>query len=447
LLRAGATLGHTGRISCTWTDHPTQHHKIISGRGIATRDWRHQSYGINVYRQRYGIAAGTALNWQPAHGGLPVDEADRHRPTVVSVRPSPTGQRIVIAGSLGFQPDRVRALTSAGHELFGTWLPDAPFWDAAGPLPFAGVTDVPFDVDWSTRMTELAPTVVWAQFNWLAVPFLYRVFRRSRALGIPFVLHFKESPQLAVRAGYWPRLAEMMRAADGRILASAAERDWFATALDTTLPADTTLVFDGEYPPRAVQTDNWQPRLSDVDDRLHTVSVGRPMLDSVGELDAAGIDVHVYALPYMRAGAGWVKDAPNVHIHEPARPADWVREFSRYDAGWGHIAASANNGDIGVAAWTDLNLPARLATYAAAGLPWIQRRNPGHRVASRDLADDLGVGLHYDDVAHLDLLLKQERATRAAADAMRARRHLFCFDEHVPILTEFFARCARGRQP
>jgi len=117
-----------------------------------------------------------------------------------------------------------------------------------------------------------------------------------------------------------------------------------------------------------------------------------------------------------------------------------VDEFSRYDAGWLHVFESDNGGELRRANWGDLNYPARLATLAAAGLPMIQRDNPGAIVATEALAQRLGIGLFYRDIPELAESLRDRARLAAIRERVLAARDEFCFDSHVPALEDFFRR-------
>ena len=88
--------------------------------------------------------------------------------------------------------------------------------------------------------------------------------------------------------------------------------------------------------------------------------------------------------------------------------------------------------------WDDLNLPARIATYAAAGLPIILPDNTGNAVASNKVAEKNDIGLVYKDRDELVNLLHDEVKTRVHTNNMLRRRMEFSFDFHVPHLVEFF---------
>ncbi|MFE6054257.1 glycosyltransferase family 2 protein [Kitasatospora sp. NPDC056446] len=460
LLRSGAEFVHTGRVTCEWSDHPRQRHKIISGRGLRGTTWHGQSFGLPVYRQYYGLDPGVPLDWRPADPALRLDEVRRFA-GLGPAAPGPYGPsaagraygadraddglRILLVGSLGFNPERVLALREHGHSLSGLWTPRPDFWDTAGPLPFPGVRELPA-ADWRRALRESPPDLIYALLNWQALPFIHEVFTyNQRHLGIPFVFHFKESPMMAQRAGLWDELHTLVTQSWGRVFASVELREWFEAFLGDDFDRATTLVLDGDLPKRDWMTDDWSAKLSDTDGELHTVCVGRTVLGDVDRLAAHGIHLHLYAQPYTRRGSRWAGAKPgrHLHLHDPVRPQDWVAELSRYDAAWGHIVPSRNGGDLRRAVWNDLNLPARLGTYAAAGLPWIHLRNDGHRVAANRLGDRLDLGLTYDTEEELATLLRGESADRLRTRSAVRHRHELSFDEHTGTLVDFFRRLLR----
>ncbi|MFJ6297361.1 glycosyltransferase family 2 protein [Streptomyces griseoviridis] len=445
LLRAGASFVHTGQVTCEWSDHPKQRHKLISGRGLRGENWAGQTFGLPLYRKFYGLRSGEKINWRPSDVSLAVDEARHFAGLAAEAQvghgsePS-NGLRILLVGSLGFNPERILALREQGHTLLGLWTPEPDFWDSAGPLPFHGVRELEGD-DWRQQIRRAAPDVIYALLNWQALPFIHEVFQyNQRRLGIPFVFHFKESPMMAQRAGLWDELHTLVSDSWGRIFSSVELREWFELQFGGTFDSHTTLVLDGDLPKSDWMTDDWAPKLSDSDGEMHTVCVGRTILGPVEALEQHNIHLHIYSHPYMRRGARWAGARPgsHIHLHDPVRPGDWVAELSRYDAAWGHILPSQNHGDLRGAVWNDLNLPARLGTYAAAGLPWIHLRNGGHRVAANNLADRLGVGLTYDTEEELAVRLGTEVSSRSHTRAAVRNRPELSFDHHAVALTNFF---------
>lgn len=128
----------------------------------------------------------------------------------------------------------------------------------------------------------------------------------------------------------------------------------------------------------------------------------------------------------------------HLHLHPNVDQADWVTEFSRYDAGWLDSFVSDNGGDLRRANWDDLNYPARIATFAMAGLPMIQRDNAGSVVAAQSLAQRFGLGLGYQSIDELATVLYDKPRMAGLREQVWAQRMQFCFDTHVPALEDFF---------
>ncbi|MBA2638366.1 MAG: glycosyltransferase [Solirubrobacterales bacterium] len=224
----------TGRVTCEWVDHPWQRHKVI----------REPRGGLNLYRAHYGV--GEPLRFHSSTGYLleeePLYRRFRERP---ATPPALDGLKIVLAGELAYNPERVLALEERGHRLFGLWLEEPEWYNAVGPLPFGHVEDLPAR-GWQAAIRALRPDVIYGLLNWQAVPLAQRILEAD--LGVPFVFHLKESPHWAVSTGHWPALREVYARADGRIYSSVEMRDW----LEPLLPelGQPVLVLDGDLPKR-----------------------------------------------------------------------------------------------------------------------------------------------------------------------------------------------------
>ena len=426
----------TGRVTCTWTDHPGQRHRAIR----ETCDG-----GLNVFRRRYRVR--TPLRLSSRDSGLTDEQALYAR---FRDRPAPSGGlRVLLVGELAFNPERVLALEERGHRLFGLWTDDGLGAHTVGPLPFGHVTDVP-SVE---AVRGLDVDVVYALLNWRAVPLAARVLRELPHL--PFVFHFKEAPQACVRRGTWPDLAALCEGADEVLLATEEERAWLDLALPGRLDPDRTGVLDGDLPLAEWFAGERSPRLSDDDGAVHTAVLGRPLgvdADLLVRLGRAGVHVHLHGQVRDHGpAAGWaaaVREAQaqvdTVHVHPKVEQPDWVRVLSRYDAGWLHRFRSTNGGDLRRAVWDDLNAPARIPTYASAGLPMLQQASPGSVVAAERLLGDSAV--LYDDVDDLVARLHDRAGLERAARASWEGRERFTFDAHVDRLVQVLRACRRACQ-
>jgi hypothetical protein len=219
---------------------------------------------------------------------------------------------------------------------------------------------------------------------------------------------------------------------------------WFDTA---GIPDVTPrLVLDGDLPKRDWFAGERTKRLSDDDGEWHTVVPGRPIglhPHNVAELARQRIHLHFYGDFTHGQWREWIAKthglAPGcLHLHDNVDQRRWVREFSRYDAGWLHYFRSENGGELRRANWDDLNYPARMGTLAAAGLPMIQHDNRGAIVATDRLARELDVGLFCRDLNDLGAKLADTARMRTLYDNVWRQRDRFTFDCHVDRLVEFF---------
>jgi hypothetical protein len=431
-LRGAGRFVGTGNVSCEWVDHPHQRHKLM----------QEPVGGINPFRVHYRVAA--PLRFHTSRGNL-IDEAaqfgrQRARP------PSPPardGLAIVLAGELAYNADRVLALEEQGHRLYGLWTGDPYWFNSVGPLPFGHVSDLPRQ-GWREALAHLRPDVIYAQLNWQAVPFAHEVLMASA--GIPFVWHFKEGPFICLEKGSWPQLVDLFRLADGRICSNPEMRDWFDTVVPGLSHSGPSLVLDGDLPKRDWFDGRRSRLLSALDGEVHTVVPGRPIglhPAIVAELAQAGIHLHFYGDFTHGQWREWIGKARalaprHLHLHANVDQAEWVREFSQYDAGWLHAFESHNGGELRRANWDDLNYPARIATLAMAGVPMIQRDNEGAVVATQALARRLGLGVFYRTIDELGAMLHDRAHMAALREQVWSQRFEFCFDTHVPRLVDFF---------
>lgn len=422
--------GRTDEITCFWTQHPHQRHKITGER---------YGGGLNKYRLYYKVKNPIRMKVSKQKF---IDEGSfysRYRKEcVLCERPL----KILLVGELAYNPERIYALEEAGHKLYGLWDTSPVFsFSTVGPLPFGHVEDIPED-GWLERVRQIKPDIIYAMLNFGSVPFVWSVMRQCR--DIPFVWHFKECPHLALRQGNFEKLMWLYHNASGRIFLNEPVKRWFSQFLPPS--SAPTLCMDGDLPKKDIFKDCFSPKLSDTDVCIHTVVTGRMIGISGSQLAWLAkhdIHVHLYTENYFddreRENISRYRIAPHhFHVHPHVASDRWTEELSKYDAGWLHCAKSYNNGNMLHTTWDDFNIPARVCTYAAAGLPVIIPRNKGHVLAVNEVVGAAGAALFYDDYDELLASLKDEITHRTLTANMLANRMRFSFDYHVNELINLF---------
>lgn len=440
LRRRGQFVG-SKLVTGEWTDHPLQRHKLIR---------ESLGGGVNVYRRRFRVSE--PLRFHSSEGDL-LDEVNLYRRfrTRPATAPAEDGLRVLLVGELAYNPERVLALEERGHRLFGLWTPSGVGFNSVGPVPFGHVEEVPL-AGWEEAVRRIRPDVIYALLNWQAISFAHHVLTRNP--GIPFVWHFKESPHAAVERGLWPQLVDLHLRSDAQIFSSPEMRAWYETVLPGSSERELSLILDGDLPKSDWFRGDRALRLSDQDGQAHTVCVGRPFgiyPDFLAALAVHGVHTHFHGPTWGDWWAGWLTEARrlapgHVHVHTTVRQPDWVRVLSRYDAGWLHVFRSRNEGDLRRASWDDLNLPARLGTYAVAGLPLLQPDHGESVVATQTLARDLDVGVFFRDAESFASELHDRAAMDRRRETMWQARHQFAFDRHVEELVSLFGRAIATRE-
>jgi hypothetical protein len=163
----------------------------------------------------------------------------------------------------------------------------------------------------------------------------------------------------------------------------------------------------------------------------------------VGELAQQGIHLHFYGDFIHGQWLAWIAKVKELaprhfHLHPNVSQDRWVAEFSQYDAGWLHFFKSEARGEIRRSNWDDLNLPARMATLAAAGLPMLQADNTGSDVATQTIVRELDLGFFAEDMGDLGRQLHDRGRLAALRENVWRQRAHFTFDHHAGRLVEFF---------
>jgi glycosyltransferase involved in cell wall biosynthesis len=427
----------TNKISCYWTNHPHQRHKII-----------YEKYGgsVNYYRSFYKVQEPIKIRISEFKF---IDEGEIYKKFRKKIVPAKNSLKILLIGELAFNPDRVYAFEEAGHQLYGLWMGKPTYCSTTiGHLPFGNVIDIPYE-DYQNKVREIKPDIIYGLLNWGAIPLAYEVLKNCPE--IPFVWHFKESHSHAMREGLWKELLYLHTHADGKIFINKEIKAWYGQFIPDI---GLSHILDGDLPKKEYFNDCFTKRLSESDNEIHTVVPGRIVgisSDDVFTLSQNNIHIHVYTENYHYFRLNYLhhlkKIAPDhVHIHPHCIPEDWVREFSRYDVGWLHCFDSDNYGEILNASWDDMNIPARMPTLAAAGLPMIQKDNSNHTVSMQNIAKQKDVGVFFKDIEDLCSQLKDRKMMNVLRENLIKRRHEFSFDYHVPNLISFFGEVIRSHK-
>lgn len=422
----------TNKVTCNWSEHLFQRHQIIG-----------EKFGgsLNQYRSYYKIQSPIRMRVSSYKF---VDEVDIYKDFRIEHPRSNKGLKILFVGELGYNPERIYALERAGHKLYGLWMdkPHHPFSNV-GHLPFGKIEDVPNDKDWKENICKIKPDIIYALGNWDIITLAHDVL--SANLGIPFIWHFKEGPFLTMKLGLWYKLLDLCKYSDGVIFINENVRKWFSLFCNSI---KKTFILDLDLPINDNFKKNFSKKISENDNAIHTVVTGRIhgiSINDMKELARQNIHLHMYSenAHEMRNNgfSQYMYIAPeHFHIHKHISNDHWVEEFSKYDAGWLHCFDSNNNGNILHTTWDDLNIPARLYTLAAAGIPMIQKDNSKHIVAVQEIVKNLDTGVFFQDICKIGDLLYDFNYLKCLENNLHRSRELFTFDHYVLDLIQFFEK-------
>lgn len=426
----------TSEITCEQTNHAWQRHKIIN---------KVLGGGLTTFRTYYEVKEPVRFC---SSSGDYFDEKEYYAPFQLRQGRKEEGLKILLVGELSYNPERIYSFEEHGHSLYGLWIERPSIFYNVGPLPFGDIIDVSRK-NWKEAVTQIKPDIIYGLLNTPAIELAHEVLKAD--LDIPFIWHFKEGPFFARNTGVWEKLCDLYSLSDGQIYISELSRSWFQQFVKPL--NDFSFILDGDLAKKEWFEGDRSPKLSERDGEIHTVFIGRPIgisSESIAALAAQNIHVHFYGI-YQVVYKEWIRKnkvlAPkHFHVHSNCFPNNWTQEFSQYDAGWLHNFESENDGDLLKVNWHDLNLPSRMSTLAAAGLPMIQRNNSEHLVATQQLTQYLDVGIFYDDFDDLKKKLSnKERIRELQENSWRHRMH-FSFDHHLPDLIGFFKVAIERKQ-
>ena len=417
----------SGEITCQWTNHTEQRHKIIH---------KNRGGGVHYYRSFYGVQEPLKIKVSDIEV---IDEQKRLGKFMHTQSSSLKKMKVLLVGELSYNPERICVLEEYGCELYGLWVRKPLEFTPVGPLPFGNVIDIPYQ-GWQKAVQKIKPDIIYALLNTIAIPLAHEVLQNKG--DIPMVWHFKEGPFIGMKNSLWNQLIDLYSYSEGKLYINPEIKRWYEHFIKDN--GGLSMVMDGDLPPKAYFGDVFSPKISAMKGGFHTIVSGRMVgvsPDLMREFAANDIHVHMYTHhenPYhiqMRNAA-----PSHFHINLFCDAEHWTEEYSRYDAGWMHCFQSANSGDLLRATWDDLNMPARMNTLAAAGLPMIQYDNSGHIVAVQELLKKIDAGLFYKDAGSLREQLADFKRMDTLNRNIRQNRYLFCFDEYVPALMDFFTQ-------
>lgn len=419
----------TNKVTAYWTQHPAQRHRIISER---------YGGGLNKYRSHYRV--NKPIKIKVAREKF-VNEEELYK----NFRSKPVTcdkpLKILVIGELAYNPERIYALEEAGHILYGLWCPQpALSFSTVGPLPFGHVTDI--DVEhWQEDVKRIQPDIIYGMLNWGAIDWAYDVVRTFPE--IPFAWHYKEGPHIAISAGNWHKLIYLYYHASVKIYLNDIVKQWF----EQFIPSQgLTMTMDGDLPKQDYFKNCFSEKLSAKDGEIHTLIAGRMIglgEKAIGILAMNKIHIHLYLENFHASRAKVFAHYHDLHpdyfhLHNHCSAENWTKEFSQYDAAWLHCIDSKNGGNLLKATWDDLNIPARISSYAAAGLPVISPANNGCITAITETLKDHNIGLLFNDLLHLATMLQDKELMQIKQENMRMNRLKFSFDYYVPEMIEMF---------
>jgi glycosyltransferase involved in cell wall biosynthesis len=257
LLDKGAFVA-TQSITCFWTSHPFQRHKIIAEKYRG---------GLNYYRAYYQVDKPIKLRISKYKF---TDEEVLYKDFRARVKPDKNPLKIVLVGELAYNSERIYALEEAGHQLYGLWIRRPPFsFNAVGPVPFGHIEDIPFD-SWEKRIREIQPDIIYGLLNFVAVGLACEVLKKNP--DIPFVWHFKEGPSVCLNNGLWNDLIYLYTFADGKIYLNQTVKEYYE---QFTPSGKLTYILDGDLPKQDYFHVPFTQRLSESDGAIHTLVAGR----------------------------------------------------------------------------------------------------------------------------------------------------------------------------
>ena len=167
----------SGVITCQWTNHTEQRHKIIS---------EYKGGNIHYYKKYYGVQKPIIIKVATIKV---IDENKLY--TNFRKRQSKTKKmKVLIVGELSYNAERICSLEEHGCELFGLWIQKPYSYTSVGPFPFGNVKTIPYE-GWQTIVKKVKPDIIYALLNTIAIPIAHEVLKNKG--DIPMVWHLRRA--------------------------------------------------------------------------------------------------------------------------------------------------------------------------------------------------------------------------------------------------------------
>ena len=134
----------TGNISCYWTSHPHQRHKLINDKqGIG---------GLNIYKYYYNIKEIVKIQISDYKF---IDENKIYENLHIQTVRAKKSLKILLVGELSYNPERIFAIEEEGHKLYGLWINEPKYpYSNIGPFPFGNIETIEHDNNWIKKISE-----------------------------------------------------------------------------------------------------------------------------------------------------------------------------------------------------------------------------------------------------------------------------------------------------
>jgi hypothetical protein len=228
---------------------------------------------------------------------------------------------------------------------------------------------------------------------------------------------------------------------DGRIYATEGIAEYIQHQYDVN--AENDLVFQN-YVSEAMMPQQFEEKLSQRDGNTHIVYIG--CVTSVVEgshydlraiftdIASHGLHIHIYPTRnIITQSNGAYKNLADanafIHFHGHLNRKKLLHEITQYDYGWAGFNRDENQTHL------DIAFPNKILEYVACGLPVLAFP---HTTIQRFI-QQYDVGLVFDDLNHLEALLKNRSPSNIQATVLHSR-HDFAIEHQIAKVVAFYKR-------